>query len=61
MAQTQINPIVNGTEKFKITYETKKWLFFIWRVVLKSESIGKNIDIITDEKVDVYLNGIKLN
>jgi len=45
-------------EDLKVTWETKRWFIFSWNVRLKTESIGKNLYIMTAEKYDrVFFNG----
>ena len=52
---------VEGYEGLKVVYRKRKLLFFEWEEVVKTDSIGKQILIMTNEPyVTVYLNGKRI-
>ena len=65
MAQTKVELTkVSGEEKVKVYYTTKKilWGLIKWNVILKEDSMGKDLRIDTAEVYDkILLNGKPLS
>jgi len=49
--------ILEGGERFLVQYITKSFLGFTWDVLVKSDSLGKEINIISDH----FINVVRLN
>lgn len=55
------NTQVALSENQKAVYEKKTWFIFSWYKKIRADSIGTDLHIMLDQKIDrIYLNGEEL-
>lgn len=55
---TQSKTCVEGVEGIEIYYKERNFLIFAWQEIIKQETVGRDIRILTEHPIDnVYLNG----